>query len=86
MIRVILIGVLLVLIARAFWRVVDGVIAAASGQPPRGKRSQPPAMRLVKDPMCGTFVPPRDSLSLTVRGETHYFCSEQCRASFRKTA
>jgi YHS domain-containing protein len=82
--RIILVAVLLILIARAFWRVIDGIIAAASGQP-RAPRDTP-ATTLVRDPVCGTFVPPRDSLSLTVRGATHYFCSEQCRANFRKTA
>jgi YHS domain-containing protein len=64
--------------------VVDAVIAAASG--PREGRGEPAPTKLVRDPVCGTFVPQRESLSLTVRGATHYFCSEQCRANFRKTA
>jgi YHS domain-containing protein len=83
-IRVVLIGLLLLLIARAFWRLVDGVIEAAGGKP--RKSSQPPPVNLVRDPVCGTFVAPRDSLSLTLRGATHYFCSEQCRTDFRKSA
>jgi uncharacterized protein len=84
MIRVILIAILLLLIARAFWRLVDGIIEAAGGAPDR--RTKSPAMKLVRDPVCGTWVPPRDSLSLTARGATHYFCSDQCREQFRKSA
>jgi YHS domain-containing protein len=82
MIRVLLMGLLLVLIARAFWKVVDGVIAGAGGQQPRG-RSRAQAVKLVRDPVCGTFVAPGAALSLTSGGSTHYFCSEDCRAKFR---
>lgn len=82
MIRVLLIGLLLVLIARAFWKVVDGVIAGASGQQgPRG-RGRAAAVKLVRDPVCGTFVAPGAALSLTSAGRIHYFCSEACRAKF----
>jgi YHS domain-containing protein len=82
MLRVLLIGVLLILIARAFWRVVDGVIAGASGAPRRGART-PAAVKLVRDPICGTFVAPRTALSASAGGQTHYFCSEACRQKFR---
>jgi YHS domain-containing protein len=81
MLRILLMGLLLIMIARAFWRVVDGVIAGASGQT-RGRRSQSPAVKLIRDPVCGTFVAPGAALSLTSAGRTHYFCSEECRAKF----
>ena len=81
MIRVLLIGLLLVLIARAFWKVIDGVIAGARGQAPRG-RGRAEAVKLVRDPVCGTFVAPGAALSLTSAGRVHYFCSEECRAKF----
>jgi YHS domain-containing protein len=87
-IRVILIAVLIFLIARAFWRVFDGVMDAMSGTTtPRGRRrSAPPSVRLVRDPVCGTHVPINAALSLTARGATHYFCSEQCRDTFQRRA
>ena len=81
MIRVLLMGLLLILIARAFWRVVDGIIAGASGQAPR-ERSRAQAVKLVRDPVCGTFVAPGAALSITSGGRTHYFCSEACRVKF----
>ena len=82
MIRVILIAILVLLIARAFWRLVDGVIEAAGGSSPR-RRGPAPAVKLVRDPVCGTFVTPGRVPSLTARGTTHYFCSEQCRTEFQ---
>lgn len=87
MIRFLLLTVLFVLIAQAFWKVVHNVIAAAGGSSPggsRGSRGQPPALRLVRDPVCGTHVAPRPSLSLSRGGTTQYFCSEECLSQFRQ--
>ena len=78
MIKVLLIAILVLLIARAFWRVVDGILDAAGGRDPRV-----PPVKLVRDPVCGTFVAPNPSLSLTTGRTTHYFCSEECRAKYR---
>jgi YHS domain-containing protein len=82
--RFILLAILLLLVARAFWRLVDGIMEAAGGSPRR--RGASPAVKLVRDPVCGTWVAPKAALSLAARGSTHYFCSEQCREQFRKTA
>lgn len=89
MIRIILIGILLLLIARAFWRLMDGVLEAFGGTARTRARKAPPessAMKLVKDPVCGTHVSTASALSLTAGGRTHYFCSEHCRDQFRRTA
>jgi len=86
-IRVILIAVLILLVARAFWRIVDGIIeAAGGGTAPRRSGSPPASVRLVRAPVCGTHVPVNASLSLAHRGTTHYFCSEKCRDAFLKRA
>ena len=84
MIRALLLAVMLFLIARAFWQVVDGIIAALGGSETRQKpRKQ--AVKLVRDPVCGTHVMPRSALSLTDRsGATYYFCSDRCRTQFQK--
>jgi len=81
-IRVILIAILLLLVARAFWRLVDAIIEGAGGAPQRRRVRR--GVKLVRDPICGTFVAPDASLSLTSGGSTHYFCSEECRARYRK--
>jgi YHS domain-containing protein len=82
-IRFLLIAALVLLIAHTFWRVIDGIIEGAGGTS-RRKRSIKPSVKLVRDPVCGTFVTPNQELSLTARGETHYFCSEKCRREFRR--
>ena len=87
MVRFLLLSILFILIAQAFWTVVDNVIAAAGGSSPRGNRGtrgQSPVVRLVRDPVCGTHVAPRASLSLARGGTTQYFCSEACLAQFRQ--
>jgi YHS domain-containing protein len=81
--RWVLLAILLLLIAQAFWKVVDNVIEAAGGKPRRGRR-QAPAVRLVRDPVCGTHVAPNAALSLSAGGTTHYFCSEKCRSEYRR--
>lgn len=78
MIKFLLLAILLLVIARAFWRVVDGILDAAGGQERRT-----PGVKLVRDPVCGTFVAPRSALSLTSGRETVYFCSEECRSKYR---
>ena len=80
MTRLLLVAVLLFLIAWAFWKVVDGIIEAFGGLPSRGKSP----MKLVRDPVCGTWVSPRESLGLRAGDTTHYFCSDACRAKFAK--
>ena len=82
MIRYLLIAILVLLIARAFWRLIDGIMEAAGGT--TRSRAKSPAVKLVRDPVCGTFVSPGNALSLTARGATHYFCSEECRAEFQR--
>jgi YHS domain-containing protein len=77
-IKVLLIAILVLLIARAFWRVVDGILQAAGGRDTRI-----PPVKLVRDPVCGTYVAQNPALSLTVGGTTHYFCSEDCRSKYR---
>lgn len=84
MLRFILLALLFILVARAFWRVVDGVIEAARGSQPGHRHGNAAAVKLVRDPVCGTYVPPRPALSLTAAGSTHYFCSEECRTAFAK--
>ena len=85
MVRAILVFALLFLIGRAFWRLMDGVIEAAGGtrRPPR---TQARGLKLVRDPVCGTFVAPGTSLSLTTGGTTQHFCSDKCRDEYRARA
>ena len=86
MIRALLIGILILLIARAFWRLMDGILEAAGGTQRTRRKTAPPAMPLVRDPVCGTHVSAASAVTLAVNGATHYFCSETCRDRFRASA
>ena len=84
MIRVVLLLGLLLAVAWAFWRFMDGVIDTFGGLPQgRGRRGRAP-VKLVRDPVCGTWVDPGASLAALVGGTTHHFCSAECRDKFRR--
>jgi len=85
MVRLVLFVVLFVFIARAFWRIVDNIVEAASGQAPRARGSSrnQGAAKMTRDPVCGTFVLPDRSMSLADGRERVYFCSEACRDKYR---
>ena len=84
--RTLLLIILILLVMRAVSRLMRGVMQGASGQGGPRRSTQPAPVKMVADPVCGTFVTPRDSLSLAARGATHYFCSDRCREQFRKSA
>lgn len=37
---------------------------------------------LVKDPVCGVYLPKSQAKPLFLNGKTFYFCSEECRQKF----
>jgi YHS domain-containing protein len=42
--------------------------------------------KLVKDPVCGTYVTPDGSLTTSSDGESYFFCSEDCQNKFLSQA
>ena len=84
MIRAILVGILILVAARIFWKVMDALIEGAGGR--SGRQRSPSAVKLVRDPVCGTYVSPGNSLSVEAGGTTHFFCSERCRTEFQRRA
>jgi YHS domain-containing protein len=87
LLRFLLLFLLAMLIVRAFWRVVAGVVDGVS-QPPGARRSGPPdrGVQMVRDPVCGTFLPPETAITLADRGAVRYFCSEKCRDAYKARA
>jgi YHS domain-containing protein len=85
LLRFLLLILLGALVLRAAWRFVAGMIDGVSGG---RKGSGPPerGVRMVRDPVCGTFLPPEHALTLTDRGAVRYFCSEKCRDAYRTRA
>jgi YHS domain-containing protein len=86
MIRFLLLSLLLTLLARMLWQMVDGAIEGYTGKP-RSRRSSSgvPAkgVKMVRDPVCGMFVVPANALSISEPSGLVYFCSERCRDQYR---
>jgi uncharacterized protein len=82
--RLILFLILGIIVARAFWRLVDGIVAGVSGRPLDGSRDVAQhRVQMVRDPVCGTFILPDRALVLSVGGNRVFFCSDACRDKYR---
>ena len=84
MLRLALLLILFVFIARAFWRLVDGVIEGVGGQrrtPVRPNRQG--GVQMVRDPVCGTFILPDRAVTITDSRQRMFFCSTTCRDKYR---
>ncbi len=82
MFRIVLFVILSVFVARAFWRMVDGVIEGLSGRPP-GKNVQSRGVQMARDPVCGTYVVPDRAVAITDGRRQIFFCSTVCRDKYR---
>jgi YHS domain-containing protein len=80
--RYVLFLLLALLVARAFWRLVDGILDGARGQS-RGSSVPSTGVSMVRDPVCGTFVLPERAVTLVNGRTTVNFCSEACRDKYR---
>jgi YHS domain-containing protein len=70
-------------------KLLGRAISGSAGPEPTGNASgaaeHEPAMagkRLVKDPVCGMHMAEELALPFRADGETHYFCSQECRAKY----
>jgi len=85
LVRALLLFFLFLLVARAVWRLLEGVARGAAGDAAAGPRRPaggPAAVKMVQCAVCKTFVVPGRALSGVSRGQPVYFCSEACRAKF----
>ena len=73
-----------VVVAKGFWRLVDGIFAGATGKP--GGHVPSHRVQMVRDPVCGTFLLPDRALTLGDGGARTFFCSDTCRDKFRASA
>ena len=83
MYRVLLAVVLLVLLARAMSRLWSGIMEGATGTSARGPQVPRRSVQMARDPICGTFVVPDRSVTLSVGRDHLYFCSVTCRDRYR---
>ena len=84
LLRALLLFFLFLLLARAVWRLIEGVVrgAGAQGAGPRRPSTGPTAVKMAQCPVCGTYVVPGRAIAGVSRGQSLYFCSETCRQKF----
>lgn len=81
--RTLLLAIVVLLLVRAVMRLMRGVMVGVGADRARGRTpAHPRAVKMVADPVCGTYVVPGKALEVARRGQTHYFCSENCRTRF----
>jgi YHS domain-containing protein len=74
--------VLVLFVVRALLMLLRGVM---QGVNPDGKTSpQPRGVQLVRDPVCGVYVTPSKAITERSGIGTAYFCSEKCRAAWKR--
>ena len=85
LLRGLLFLILFWMIARAFWRLMDGIVRGATSTEsqagPQPSRT-PSAVKMAQCPICGTYVVPGKAISLTQSGEVFYFCGDPHRLEF----
>lgn len=81
LLRYALVLILLVFIARAFWRVVDGMLEGLTGRRRAGTPQR--GVPMVRDPVCGTFIVREHAVTLSEGSRPLFFCSTRCRDAYR---
>lgn len=80
LVRFILFSLLITLVVRAALRFFAGIVEGASGGT---QKPLPPSTKMVKDPVCGTFVVPSKALTASRGRETAWFCSPECQQAWQ---
>ena len=83
MLRYVLLLVLIAIVARAFWRIVDGVLEGMRGAPPTAGPTSVAGVPMERDPVCGTFVVRERAISIGTGDRRVYFCSVGCRDKYQ---
>ena len=77
--RTLLLFVLILVAVRFVRRLFGGIVQGATEDSGRRSRRSSAPVKMVADPVCGTYVVPGKALQLARGRETFYFCSEKCK-------
>ncbi len=75
---VLLLWILRILVVLFVLRLIVRAFAGGAGAT-RARRQARIGGSLVRDPQCGTYLPPARALTLSSRGQLLHFCSDRCR-------
>jgi hypothetical protein len=73
---------LFMFVAQLVLRLLFGRRSVASRRPSRPAGPERAGGALVRDPHCGTFIPPSRAIQVGTGAAAQYFCSEGCRAAY----
>ena len=88
MLRALLLFLFFLFVARAVWRLIEGVARGAMGEgdrpAPPGRRGPvaPAAVKMTQCAVCGTYIVPEKAITGVSKGKVVHFCSDACRATF----
>jgi YHS domain-containing protein len=79
--RIFLFLLLATILLRSAYRFIQGIIEGAGigGGRVSGRRHSQVTGRMVKDPVCGTYVVEGRALTAVRGGQTAWFCSTECQ-------
>ena len=80
LLRVALFLVLLAVVIRSAYRLLEGVIEGATGRAPASRRQV--SGHMVRDPVCGTYVVQGRALTAMRGQQTAWFCSSKCQQAW----
>jgi YHS domain-containing protein len=80
--RSLLLALLVFFVIRFVMRLLRAVAEGMSAGGSTGRARGRPPVKMVADPVCGTYVIPEKALQSTRGRETQYFCSDACRAKW----
>ena len=81
--RFVVLGVLVVIVYFMVRSALRGLFGKGRDVALSERKADSPS-EMVQDPICGMYVAREGAYFLQQGGETQFFCSETCRASFQK--
>ncbi len=86
--RALLIFALFWVIARVFWKFVEGVVSGATTTTPGAQggrtRGMQAGVKMLPCPVCGTYVVPSKALTASRDNQTAWFCSPECQHAWER--
>ena len=83
MLRALLEFVLILLVVRAVWCLLGGIVQGAVRTRPVGPAAPGRSVPMARDPVCGTFVLPERAVTVFDGRQRVHFCSTTCRDTYQ---
>ncbi len=84
LLRLLLVGAIGYVLYRVLWKGEGWNFFRFNKSKKKSRRysSRRPIAEMKKDPVCGTYIPENQAIRHRTNNNTHYFCSQKCKAQF----